>query len=220
MLEEEAKKRGIDIDALKREQIKLSKLIIKEDYMDFSTVQTIAGIAEIIDEKTKIITIGIVVLNEKLEEIEAKFHKEKLKFPYIPGFRAYRELKPMVSCYEKLENKPDVFFIKALGINHPRGCGLASHFGIATDNAVIAITDELIEGFEIINDEVKFNDRTVGYMVKLVDFAKPIIISPGHKISLKTAVELTKKFSLGKYKYPYPLIAASKYVKKISRELV
>ncbi|MEM4318643.1 MAG: endonuclease V [Candidatus Pacearchaeota archaeon] len=220
MLEEEAKKRGIDIDALKREQIKLSKLIIKEDYMDFSAVQTIAGIAEIIDEKTKIITIGIVVLNEKLEEIEAKFHKEKLKFPYIPGFRAYRELKPMVSCYEKLENKPDVFFIKALGINHPRGCGLASHFGIATDNAVIAITDELIEGFEIINDEVKFNDRTVGYMVKLVDFAKPIIISPGHKISLKTAVELTKKFSLGKYKYPYPLIAASKYVKKISRELV
>ena len=52
MLEEEARKRGIDIDALKREQIKLSKLVVKKDYMDFSSIQTIAGIAEFINEKT------------------------------------------------------------------------------------------------------------------------------------------------------------------------
>ncbi|MEM1535296.1 MAG: endonuclease V [Candidatus Pacearchaeota archaeon] len=219
MLEEEARKRGIDIDALKREQLKLSKLVSKKDYMDFSALQSVAGIAESVDEKNKSIIVGIVVLNENLEEIESKFCHDKLNFPYIPGFRAYRELRPLIACYEKLENRPDVFFIRALGIDHPRGCGLASHFGIATDSCVISIADEPIKGFEIKENDVVLNGKVVGRLVQLVDFAKPIIVSVGHKISLDSAVSLTKKFGLGKYKYPYPIVAASKYVRKISKEI-
>jgi len=219
MLEEEAIKKGIDIGALKREQIKLSNRVSKEDYMDFSALQTIAGIAEFIDEKEKEIIIGIVILDANLNELEAKFCKERLKFPYIPGFRAYRELRPMISCYEKLENRPDVIFIKAHGIDHPRGFGLASHFGIATDSCVIAISDEPLKEANIEGDEIKQEGRVVANFVRLVDFAKPVIVSIGNKISLKTAIELAKKFSQGKYKYPFPLVAASKYVKKISREI-
>jgi deoxyribonuclease V len=225
MLEEEARRRGIDIDRLKREQLKLSKKVEKKDYMDFSALQTVAGIAEQIDEKTKEIVVGMVVLavehedGIKFEEIEAKIHRGKLQFPYIPGFRAYRELAHFVSCYEKLEHRPDVIFIKAHGIDHPRGLGLSSHFGIATDSCVIAISNEPLQGAEIKGEEIYYNGQLVAKQVKLVDFANPIIVSIGNKISLNTAVELTKKFSLGKYKYPYPLVAASKYVKKVAREL-
>ena len=220
MLEEEAKKRGIDINKLKREQIKLAKQVSKSDYMDFSALQSVAGIAEIINEKTKEIVVGIVVLNaDNLETIEAKWHKEKLKFPYIPGFRAYRELNALVACFEKLENRPDVFFIKAHGTSHPRQFGLACHFGIATDSCVIGIADEPLKNFTVEGDNIKINEKIVGKYIKLVDFAKPIVISIGNKISLKSAVELAKKFSLGKYKHPYPLVAATKFVRKIAKEI-
>lgn len=222
MLEAEAKKKGIDIDALKREQLKLSKSVEKKDYMDFSVLQTVGGIAEQINEKTKEIIVGIVVLDNEMNEIEAKWYKERLKFPYIPGFRAYRELHALVSCYEKLENRPDVIFIKAHGIDHPRRLGLASHFGIATNSCVIAISNEPIKSDEaeikIENDLVFLNGKLVAKLVKLADFAKPITVSIGNKVSLEKAVEITKKFGLGKYKFPYPLISASKYLREIVKE--
>ena len=228
MLEEEAIKRGIDIARLKREQLKLSKKVEKRDYIDFFDQKSlvVAGIAEQIDEKNKELLVGMVVLvanfekdEIKIEEVEAKMHKQKLKFPYIPGFRAYREMPALISCYEKLEHRPDVIFIKAHGIDHPRGLGLASHFGIATDSCVIGISNEPLKEAEIKDDKIFYENREVARLVKLVDFANPIIVSVGHKISLDTAVEITKKFGLGKYKYPYPLVAASKYVKKISKEI-
>lgn len=220
MLEEEAKKKGIDIDKLKREQLRLSKKVNKSDYMDFSALHTVAGIAEIIDEKNKEIFVGIVVLEVNgMGEIEKRWSKDKLKFPYIPGFRAYRELNVILSCFEKLEERPDVFFIKAHGTSHPRQFGLASHFGIATDSCVIGIADDPLKGMKIEGENIKQNNRVVAKYVKLVDYAKPVVVSIGNKISLKSATELAKKFSLGKYKHPYPLVAATKFIRKIVREI-
>lgn len=209
----------IDIKKLEKEQIKLSKKVEKKDYMNFSQIRTAGGIAEIIYEKNKEILVGIVIVDLEGKEIEKRWHKEKINFPYIPGFRAYREINALVNCYKKLENIPDVFFIKAHGTTHPKKFGLACHFGIVTNSCVIGISDELLKNVKIENDEIKINNEIVGKLVKLVDYAKPIIVSIGNKISLDSAVEITKKFSFGKYKHPYPLVAATKFIRKIAKEL-
>lgn len=209
----------IDIKKLEKEQIILSKKVIKEDYMDFSQIQNAGGIAEIIDEKNKEILVGIVIVDIEGKEIEKRWHKDKITFPYIPGFRAYRELNALIGCYEKLEKNPDVFFIKAHGTTHPRKFGLACHFGIVTNTCVIGISDELLKEMKIENNNIKVDNEIVGKIVKIVDFANPIVVSIGNKISLDTAVEITKKFSFGKYKHPYPLVAATKFIRKISKEL-
>ncbi|MEM1577473.1 MAG: endonuclease V [Candidatus Pacearchaeota archaeon] len=211
----------IDIKKLENEQIKLSKLVDKNDYTDFSQIQNACGIAEIINEKYKEILVGMVTIDINKNEIEKKWHKDKINFPYIPGFRAYREINALVKCYEKLEIKPDIFFIKANGICHPRKFGLACHFGLVTDSCVVGISDELLklEKLEIVNDYIKIDNEIVGKFLKTVEFANPIIVSIGNKISIESALEITKRFCFNKYKYPYPLIAAKKFIRKIAKEL-
>src|SRR3989338_2799806 len=68
----------------------------------------------------------------------------------LAEFRSYRELPAMLKALEQLEQKPELFLIDGLGINHPR-LGEASHFSINTDIPSIAITDNSI-GFNISDD--------------------------------------------------------------------
>lgn len=217
MLEQDAVKRGMDIEKLKAEQRKLAKLVVAKDSINFDTVKFIAGISTFIDEKSKSIIVGIVVTDENLEVVEQRFVKKRLNFPYITGFRSYRELKAIVECYNKLEVRPDVIFIKASGILHPRGLGLASHLGLAVDNSVIGITNSPLCG-DLKNDKVYLKGKIKARLLSLKQGSKPVVVSVGHNISLNTAVALTKKFTVKPNKLPKPLALANKYVKKVARE--
>jgi len=218
MLEQDAIKRGIDVKKLKSEQRELSKLVVVKDAINFDAVKFIAGVSTFIDEKNKDIIVGIVVTDEGLDVVEQRFVKKRLDFPYITGFRAYRELKPIVECYNKLEIKPDIVFIKASGILHPRGLGLASHLGLAIDNAVIGITNSALCG-EIKDNKVYVNNEIKARLLSLKQGSKPVVVSVGNKISLKTAIDLTKRFTVKPNKLPKPLALAIKYAKKVAREL-
>jgi len=210
----------IDLKKLEEEQIKLSKLVEDKDYMDFSLIQYVGGVGEVINEKNKKILACIVVIDaNNLKEVEVKWHQDRLKFPYVSGFRAYRELQALVYCYEKIENRPDVIFIKAHGKAHPRGLGLASHFGIVTDSCIVGISDDILPGLSVEEDFVKKDGKVVGKLVKSVEYAKPVVVSVGNKISLNSAIELVKKFSLGKYKFTYPIALATKHARKIAKSL-
>ena len=124
----------------------------------------------------------------------------------------------LTDVYKKLETKPDVVFVSGHGILHPRGCGVASHFGVATNCATIGIAKDLLVG-EVKGDKVYVGGKLKGMFVETKKASKPIIVSIGHNISLKTAVELTKKFSREPHKYPEPLTLAHKFANKIKSEL-
>jgi len=208
----------VDLKKLEQEQIRLSKFVKEEDYMDFSLIQSVGGVGEVIDEKNKKILVCIVVIDvNSLKEIEIRWYEDKLRFPYIPAFRAYRELNSLISCYEKIENRPDVIFMKAHGTAHPRGLGLASHFGVLTDSCVIGICDGVMEGLNVEGDNVKRDSKVVGKLVKVIEYGKEVVVSIGNKISLDSAVKLVKKFSLGKYKFTYPIALATKHARKIAK---
>ena len=53
--------------------------------------------------------------------------------------------------------------------------------------------------------------------IKTKQFANPIYITPGHNISLNSAVEIIKKLSFEPYKLPLPLHLAHKYVNKLKK---
>ncbi len=211
------KKFKIDVKRFEDEQKKLAKLVIEKDYMDFSEVRLVAGC----DTSTigKEVIGSIVVLSEDFEVIEEKFSLKRATFPYIPSFLAYRELPVLIDAFHKLENKPDVFFINGHGTLHPRGCGLASHFGIAVDAATIGIAKELLVG-EVKDSKIFLNGKQKGYALITKEGSKPIYISVGNKVKLSSAVELTKKFIKQPHKLPEPLTLAHKYANKIKEELV
>ena len=206
----------IDIKKLEKEQETLAKQLTIKDSIDFSKVEKIGGISNIFYQN-KIIS-ACVVLNSEFEIIEQKYAEEKLKFPYIPGFRAYRELPAMVSCFSQIEDVPEVVFVSGHGISHLR-LGLASHFSLASNVPTIGVADDLIVG-EMKGEDIIFNNKVVGRVLQTKIGGRPIYVSPGNMISLNSACELTRKFVKEPHKLPEPLRLAHKYAREVMKEIL
>ncbi len=213
--EEIAKKFNINLKKLEQEQEKLAEQIKIKDSIDFSTAERIAAIANAFF-KNNIIS-ACVLIDSKMEVIGQEYFSDKMKFPYITGFRAYRELPAMIEAFNKLEEKPDVVFIQGHGISHPR-LGIASHFSLSAGVPSIGIADSLIVG-EVKGEYIFLNKKKVGMALQSKIGSRPLYVSPGNLISIKTAYELTKKFIKLPHKMPEPLHLAHKYAKEIRKEI-
>jgi len=208
-------KYNIDLKKLEKEQKELAKNLSIRDSIDFSNVERIGGISNVFF-KNRIIS-AIVVLNSELEIIEQKYAEEKLKFPYIPGFRAYRELPAMVLCFNKLENKPEIMFVSGHGISHER-LGIASHFSLVTGIPAIGVADSMLSG-KIKDKDIVLKEKIAGKVLQTKQGSKAIYISPGNLISLKSACELAKRFVKEPHKLPEPLHLAHKYAREVMKEI-
>ncbi|MBI2629982.1 endonuclease V [Candidatus Pacearchaeota archaeon] len=214
-IEEVIKKYNIDIKKLEEEQIKLAKLVSLKDSIDFNLAERIAGIENVF-LGNKIISALVVMDSEGLAEQE--YSEDKIRFPYIPGFRAYRELPNMIEAFNKLDEKPDIVFIRGNGILHPKGIGIASHFSIATGVPTIGIADSLHVG-EVQGEDIIFNGKVMGKVLKTKEGANPIYISPGNMICLESALKLTKRLTKEPHKIPEPLRLAKRYSKEVISEI-
>lgn len=214
-LKEIITKYNIDLKKLEEEQAKLAKTLSIKDSIDFNLADRIAGI-ENVYSGNKIISALVVLQNQEL--IEQEYSEDKVKFPYIPGFKAYRELPNMISAFNKLDENPDLVFIRGEGILHPRGLGIASHFSIASNIPSIGIADNLLVG-EISGDNIIFNGKISGKVLKTKEGANPIYVSPGNMISLNSAVMMTKKLTKFPHKIPEPLRLARRYAKEVVKEI-
>ncbi len=213
--EELIEKYKIDLDKLKKEQKKLSRNLEIKDSLNFENVTRVGGIHNVF-LKNQIIS-GIIVLEDS-EVIGQAYFKDKVRFPYLPEFRAYRELSAMVHAFNKLEEKPEVIFIRGHGILHPRKLGLASHFSLTINTPVIGIADSLLTG-EIKNSKIYLNGKINGKVVKTKEGANPLLVSPGNLISVETSEKLVKKFTFPPHKFPEALDKARKYSKSIRKEI-
>jgi len=200
-------------EKLKEEQLKLAKEVITKD--ELKKIELVAGVDQSFIEN-KVIS-GIVVIKDK-KVIEKKYAVKESVIPYMPGYLFYREGPAILEAYNLLENKPDLIFIDGNGILHPRRIGLASHVGLLLDKPVIGIAKKLLIGKEKRN-EVEVDNEVRAIKIASKEFAKPIYVSPGHKISLRTAFKITKEFLDGTHKLPVPLKLAHKYVNKVKERL-
>lgn len=208
---------GIDLEQLKAEQEQLAKKLKlkKKDCININNINTIAGCdCSFIPHQ---IIASIVAVDTNMEVVEEKFVITPMRFPYIPGFLAYRELPAMLKCYEKLESSPDVFMVNGNGILHPRGLGFASHFGLVVQKPTIGIAKNLFFG-KIKNSKVYINSEVMAESLATKKGSKPIYISQGNMIGLESAVELVKRCLRKPHKFPEPLALAHLYSKKVQKE--
>ena len=215
-IDELIKKYNIDLEKLSQEQLKLAKELEIKDKIDFSLADRFGAIDNtFIGNK---LLSCIIVCNKDYEIIDRSYVVEKVKFPYIPGFRNYRELLPMITAFEKLNEKPDVVFIPANGISHPR-IGLASHFGLVVGVPTIGVSNSIIECD--VKDNILYRDKKkVGRVLLSKEGSNPMYISPGNLISVESAYDLCNKMIKLPHKRPEPLHLAAKYAKEVRREVV
>ncbi|MFC7531372.1 deoxyribonuclease V [Actinoplanes sp. GCM10030250] len=123
-------------------------------------------------------------------------------FPYVPGLFAFREVPALLEALEKLTVRPDVLICDGHGLAHPRRFGLASHLGVLTGLPAFGVGKTRLVGEhepvgEARGDRSALIDagETVGAVLRTRDGVKPVFVSPGHRIDLDTACDLTLRLT-------------------------
>ncbi len=204
----------MDIEKLRNEQKKLADKLLLVDNLEASTI--IGAITTIYSADKIIITI-IIYDEIKKKVMETVSAEDQAIMQHSPEFVCFRDCPTIMKAYQQLNKKPDFFFVEGTGILHPQKMGVASYIGLLTDTPTIGISAKQIFGHKA-GDTIILNKEVVAKIIPTKEKANPIYVSQGHKISLKTAIELTKKHLLG-HKLPEPLYIAHKYAAKMKQKL-
>ena len=169
--------------------------------------------------------IGAVVVFSypEMRELERAQAEVPLEFPYVPGFLSFREIPVLLAALDKLLRLPDLLFCDGQGYAHPRRMGLASHLGILLDRPSIGCAKSILIGKHGPLGERKGawtaleeNGETIGAALRTRPGTKPVYISPGHRVSLRTALHLTLSVSDGT-RIPRPTREADRLVSETKR---
>ncbi len=191
-------------------------------------ISTVAGADVAYDKHSQKLYAAIVNLGfPSLETLEQVVVEGKAEFPYIPGLLSFRESPIVSKAFEKLTIKPDVLMCDAQGIAHPRRFGLASHLGLLFNTPTIGCAKSWLCG---IHREVgpgagnyaslKLDGNTVGVALRTRKGVKPIYVSIGHLVDLRTSIRLVLRCCKG-YRIPEPtrrahiLVSATRRGEKI-----
>jgi len=205
---------------LKIQRIVSEKASIKDDFEDLHHIS--AADQAFLDNR---IISGILIMDfSSLEITERAFSIEPISFPYIPTFLSFREGPAIVKAFEKLKTRPDLLLIDGAGINHPRSAGLATHIGVALDVPTIGITKKILCGEGEQPSDVGeasplvYRNKRVGWLLKSTKKSKPIVVAPGHRISLESSLSIVKA-CLRDHKLPEPSRLVHEYANACKKEL-
>jgi deoxyribonuclease V len=143
--------------------------------------------------------------------------------PYVPGYLSFREAPVLLRALAKVRTKPDLFLCDGQGLAHPRRFGLACHVGIHLDRPTIGAAKSRLVGS---HDEPGLErgataplciaGEVVGVALRSRAGARPIYVSIGHRVTLRTAVRLILAMT-GRFRVCEPLRAADRLVREVAR---
>jgi len=171
----------------------------------------IAGVDISVGKAQGVATGAVVVLKyPELVVVETKLAQGKLALPYIPGLLSFRESPLILAACQRLTVTPDLILVDGQGIAHPRRIGLASHLGLFLDTPTIGCAKSLLCGsHEILPEkpgsyaELLDRGETIGAALRTRLGVKPVYVSIGHKVDLRTALHWAMECCRG-YRLPEP----------------
>ncbi len=203
-----------------RWQKRLRRLLLLEDRLP-PAVRLVGGVdAAYVGDRA--LAVIVVLTYPGLEVVEHVFGRAPAAFPYVPGLLAMREGPAVEAAWQALPEarRPDVLFFDGQGIAHPRGMGIAAHMGVLFDRPAVGVAKRLLVGrHEPVPDEagawrpLLYRGRTVGAAVRTRAGVKPVYVSPGHRLSVPTAVHYVLATARG-YKLPEPIRLADRLVRR------
>ena len=181
-------------------QAELAGRLVLEDAFSLDDVRTVAGVdnSYVKHGGGTIAHAAVLVLSfPDLEVVETAVATRPVAFPYVPGLLSFREAPAVLAAYEQVKAEPDVILFDGQGYAHPRRFGLASHLGLVLDRPSIGCAKSRLVGrFEeperVFGAQTPLVDRgeVVGAAVRTRPRHAPLFVSPGHKVSVETAVAL------------------------------
>jgi deoxyribonuclease V len=199
-------------------QKKLAGGLVLEDR--HGKLQTVAGIDCSYDIQSNLSFSVVTVMRlDDLKPIKTVRAQLPTEFPYIPGLLSFREIPVILEALKKLDTMPDLLMVDGQGIAHPRRLGIAAHLGVMLDWPTVGVAKSLLCG-SYTEPGLNKGDRSdlfhknekIGCVLRSKEKCKPLFISPGHRVSLDSAVDLTLR-CLTKYRLPEPTRIADKISK-------
>ncbi len=214
------------VDEAREIQRELQKKIVTRGTI--SRLRLVAGCDLSFVRSRRELVCGIIVFSfPRLEEKERVWVTVPERFPYVPGFLAFREGPAIMQAWTLLSRKPDVLICDGHGIAHPRGVGIASHVGVLLDVPTIGVAKKKLYGnyreppqFEGGLSQLlhPVSGRVIGAVLRTRRRVKPVFVSVGHRIGLSSAVRIVAACARG-YRLPEPTRLADKWVGELRRAL-
>jgi deoxyribonuclease V len=164
-----------------------------------------------------------------------------LSIPYVPGLLAFREGEPMLAALDALDAEPDLLVCDGSGRIHFREVGIATHVGVLLDVPSVGVAKSLLcgdpasatgerpEGWrtpiradDAVDTAAPGESPVIGHAFQSRQYpnsrrVNPLYVSPGHRVSAETAVELVDALCAG-YKLPEPTRLADAYADAAKRD--
>lgn len=182
--------------------------------MDMTSIEGEDGSATIVS--------GVVVLDPSHRVLERAHVVFETNRPYVPGLLFFREGAVALQSVMRLKARPTFLFVNRCGINHPRMAGLASHLGVLLEMSTIGVTKSVLCGsFSPPNrvgdaSPLLYRGRKVGHVFFSKKDCRPIVVAPGHLVSMRSTLDLVRHHLAG-HRLPEPCQVAHRYVKEIKR---
>lgn len=208
----------VDLDELEARQRKLAEQVSIEDDLPGS-IETVAGF-DVGYEGTTGYGAVVVTRVDDLETLATFETVTEVEMPYVPGLLAFRELPVLREIWPRVEPEPDVLIVDGGGLIHPRRLGSASHAGVEFEVPAIGVTKNLLLGDAVGSldepgdtAEILDEGELIGYAYRsctLPNAKHPIYVSPGHRVTAETSLEIVRQLCTGRCKLPEPVHRADR----------
>ena len=189
-------------------------------------LEYIAGLDVAFEDGGKVTRGAVVVLRlTDLAPVASAVARRPTGFPYIPGLLSFREVPVLLDALAMLDIRPDILMCDGHGLAHPRRLGIACHLGLLTGLPAIGVAKSRLCGsheepgpekgdWTPLTDTPKGGARKerLGAVLRTRAGVKPVYVSTGHRVSLRTALALTLRCAT-RYRLPEPVRLADKLSK-------
>ncbi len=197
--------------ALKAEQLSRAAEVVREGLSRDFSPDFIGGGDVGFEQQGTVARAALVVLRwPSLDMAEHRVARIPVTLPYIPGYLSFRECPALLAAWQQLKCRPGLMLIDGHGISHPKGLGVASHFGLLADVPTIGVAKSRLCGEYAPLAEnagacqpLLYQHQQTGWVLRSKQRCNPLFISAGHRISPQMALYWTQQCLRG-YRLPEP----------------
>ena len=196
------------LEKLRAEQFALAANVSSRD--TFRTVSTIGGV-DVSYNGDRGFATAVVLRASDLAVVDEAHASRAVTFPYIPTYLAQREFPFIRAAFDRLSERPTVLLVDGHGRLHPARCGVACFVGVKLGVPTIGVAKNPLVGTMTRRPDVgesvpvRVGREVLGYAMRTSASARPLFVSVGDRVSLRTAVQIVRSACITRHPEPLRL---------------